>query len=540
LYAADVSVISFDSMNQPSSKDELLAELKDHRLPATLLDAVSSKLRQLEYAEQKVQLLEERLRLQRIEKYGPGSEKLSNLQLELLEEEPGVSQAEVQAESQQEKPAPSSSSKPKRAHPGRQSLPASLPRVERVIACLPEQCCCPHCQQETSVIGYDQSEHLEVEPAKYFVVLTRREKRTCRHCGEGGVVAAPLASRIVDKGLVSDQIVITTLIQKYNDHLPLYRQSAILERETGIEISRATMDGWVMRAGELLLPLAAAVKRELLAGAYLQADETPIPVQLHAGTGSNHQAYLWQYGRPAASTVFDFQMGRGREGPKQFLGRFEGILQTDGYAGYDRVGGPEMIHAACWAHARRKFYEAAKLHPSDVVATGIVAGINELFAVDARASTQKLDHAARHQLRQQEATHLLERLRSEIKAALHGALPASALGKACNYTLTLWHKLTRFLEYPQLELSNNLAENSMRPIALGRKNWIHFGSQQAGPKIAAILSILETCKRLNIPARDYLAQVLPRLANLPANQFDQLTPSAWQSARHCHNAPGLL
>ena len=130
-------------MSQPSSKDELLAELKDHRLPATLLDAVSSKLRQLEYAEQKVQLLEERLRLQRIEKYGPGSEKLSNLQLELLEEEPGVSQAEVQAESQQEKPAPSSSSKPKRAHPGRQSLPASLPRVERVIACLPEQCCCP-------------------------------------------------------------------------------------------------------------------------------------------------------------------------------------------------------------------------------------------------------------------------------------------------------------------------------------------------------------------------------------------------------------
>jgi transposase len=523
-----------------ASKDDLLAELKSHQLPATLLDAVSYKLRQLEYAEHKVQLLEERLRLQRIEKYGPGSEKLSNLQLELLETEPGVSQAEVQAESQREKPAPSSSSRPKRAHPGRQSLPASLPRVERVIPCPPEQCSCKHCQQETSVIGYDESEHLELEPAKYFVVVTRREKRACRHCDEGGVTSAPLPLRIVEKGLVSNRIVIETLIHKYSDHLPLYRQSAMLERDAGLEISRATMDGWVMRVGELLLPMAAAIKRELLAGPYLQADETPVAVQLHAGTGANHQAYLWQYGRPAASTVFDFQMGRGREGPKQFLGRYEGILQTDGYAGYDRVGGQQMIHAACWAHARRKFYEAAKLHPSDAVATRIVASINRLFAIDARASAQKLDHAARHQLRQQEATPLLEGLRNEIKAALHDALPASALGKACNYTLALWQKLARFLEHPQLELSNNLAENSMRPIALGRKNWIHLGSEQAGPKIAAILSVIETCKRLNIPARDYLAQVLPGLADLPATQIDQLIPSAWNAARPVHAAPGLL
>jgi transposase len=527
-------------MSPASNKDELLAELKGHHLPATLLDAVSYKLRQLEYAEQKVQLLEERLRLERLNKYGPGSEKLSNLQLELLEQEPGVSQAEVEAEGERDKPAARPGSQAKRPHPGRQSLPASLPRVERVIPCMAEQCVCSHCQQQTTPIGYDESEHLELEPAKYFVVVTRREKRVCHHCGEGGVSAAPLAARIVDKGLVSDRIVIDTLIQKYSDHLPLYRQSAMLEREAGIEISRATMDGWVMRVGELLLPLVAAIKRELLAGAYLQADETPVAVQLHDGNGANHQAYLWQYGRPRASTVFDFQMGRGREGPKQFLGRYEGILQTDGYAGYERVGGPEMIHAACWAHARRKFYEAAKLHPADAVATRIVASINELFAIDARASVQKLDHTARHQLRQQEATPLLEGLRSQIKAALHGALPASAMGKACNYTLSLWQKLTRFLEHPQLELSNNLAENSMRPIALGRKNWIHLGSQQVGPKIAAILSVMETCKRLHIPVRDYLAHVLPRLANLPATQLDQLTPSAWKTTQPINTTSGLL
>ncbi len=527
-------------MSPASSKDELLAELAGHDLPAALLDQVSSKLRQLEYAEQKVQLLEERLRLQRLQKYGPGSERLSNLQLELLDQEPGVSQAEVQAEGKRDKPAASSGSRAKRSHPGRQTLPESLPRVERVIGCTAEQCICSHCQKQTTTIGYDKSEHLEVEPAKYYVVVTLREKRACSHCGEAGVVAAPLAPRIVEKGLVSDQIVIETLIRKYSDHLPLYRQSAMLERDAGVQINRSTMDGWVMRVGELLLLLAVAMKRELLAGTYLQADETPVEVQLHPGQGANHQAYLWQYGRPQASTVFDFRMGRGRDGPQKFLGRYEGILQTDGYAAYERVGGPAMIHAACWSHARRKFYEAAQLHPADVVATGIVAQINELFAIDARARAQQLDHAARHLLRQEEATPLLEKLREQIKTALHGALPASALSKACNYTLALWQKLTRFLEYPQLELSNNLAENSMRPIALGRKNWIHLGSEQAGPKIAAILSVMETCKRLHIPARDYLADVLPQLADLPTTQLDSITPAAWKIAQNLKASTGLL
>jgi transposase len=204
-------------MSPASNKDELLAELKGHHLPATLLDAVSYKLRQLEYAEQKVQLLEERLRLERLNKYGRGSEKLSHLQLELLEQEPGVSQAEVEAEGERDKPAARTGSQAKRPHPGRQSLPASLPRVERVIPCTAEQCVCRHYQQQTTPIGYDESEHLELEPAQYFVVVTRREKRACHHCGEGGVTAAPLAARIVEKGLVSDRIVIDTLIQNYSD-----------------------------------------------------------------------------------------------------------------------------------------------------------------------------------------------------------------------------------------------------------------------------------------------------------------------------------
>jgi transposase len=206
------------------------------------------------------------------------------------------------------------------------------------------------CGKQTTVIGYQESEQLDAEPAKYFVVVTRREKRACKFCEEGGVKAAPLPARIIEKSLVSDRIVIGTVVEKYCDHLPLYRQSVILEREAGIEISRATLDGWVMRVGELLIPMTAVMRNELVGGSYIQADETPVSVQMHDGRGKNLQAYLWQYSRPGGGVVFDFRLGRGREGPRKFLGNFEGLLQTDGYAAYEQVGGPKMVHAACWAH----------------------------------------------------------------------------------------------------------------------------------------------------------------------------------------------
>ncbi len=461
--------------------DELLEQLK-RALPEPLFATVSKKFLALQYAELKIQVLEERLRLKRIEKYGPGSEKLTNEQLELLELEPGVSIVEVQAESARERVPGRSAEKRVRQHPGRQALPAELPRVERVIACTAEQCVCGGCGRETTVIGYEESEQLDVEPAKYFVVVTKREKRACKSCEERGVQAAPLPPRIIEKSLVSDRVVIDTVVSKYADHCPLYRQSAMLERDSGVELSRQTLDGWVMRVGEFLVPLAEALRQELLRGSYLQADETPVGVQMHDGNGSNHLAYLWQYGRPHGAVVFDFRMGRGREGPKRFLGNFDGLLQSDGYAVYDSVGGPKMVHAACWSHSRRKFVEAVKLHPQDAEAVGIVRLIDELFAIDAEA-----------------------------------------------HTLALWPKLTRFLEYPELELSNNLAENSMRPVALGHKNWIHIGSEQAGPKVAAILSVVETCRRLNIPVREYLAAVLPGLAETPIHRLPQLAPIAWAS-----------
>jgi len=300
------------STDTASSRADLLEQLKAHLEPP-LLTEVSGKFaayeNELQYAKLKIQLLEEKLRLQRIAKYGPGSEKLSNLQLELLELEPGVSNTEVAAESEREAlPSSSEEKKKRRKHPGRQTLPADLARVERVIGCTPEQCVCGGCGGETKVIGYDVSEVLDVKPAEYFVQVTKREKRACKTCEEQGVAMAPLPVRIIDKSLVSDRIIIDTIVSKYADHNPLYRQSVIFLRDAGINISRATMCGWVMTVGEMLAPVVGAMRRQLLAGSYIQADETTVDVQMHDRSGKNHQAYLWQYSTPGGATIFDFRM----------------------------------------------------------------------------------------------------------------------------------------------------------------------------------------------------------------------------------------
>jgi transposase len=499
--------------------------------------AVATYEQQFEHARLKIKVLEEHLRLRRIAKYGPGSEKLSDLQLQLLEEEPGVSQQEVAAESEREALPPAQEEEEKknrqrRPHPGRQTLPANLARVEKFLACTPEQCVCGNCGKETVVIGYETSEVLKVKPAEYFVEVIKREKRACKQCEEQGVVAAPLPVRIIDKSLVSDEIIIDTIVSKYADHLPLYRQSAIFKRDLDLDLSRATLCGWVMKVGEMLQPVVGAMRKELLVGSYIQADETPVDVQTDDKRGKNHQAYLWQYGIPGGSTVFDFRMSRGREGPARFLGPFEGILQTDDYIAYERdIGGPKMVHAACWAHPRRRFVDAVKLHRQDAAAIRAVKLMDELFAIDREAREAQMDHATRHRLRQEKAPSLLDQIREHIEATRNAVLPEGATGKACKHTLGLWTKLTRFLEYPQLELSNNLAENSIRPVALGRKNWIHIGSQQAGPRVAAILSVVESCRRLTIPVRDYLANVLPGLANTSIQRVAALTPAAWRQTR---------
>jgi transposase len=469
-----------------------------------------------------IHLLQERLRKQRIGFLGPASETLSDLQLELLtEEEPGASREEVEAESRR---GPISTAPPRerKPHPGRKPLPESLPRVEEVIAC---EANCRRCGGQTRVIGYDSSEVLDREPAKWFVRITKREKRSCGKCS--GIQMPPLAPRVVEKGLASDRVIIETVVAKYCDHLPLYRQEAMIEREAGVEISRATLDGWVMRVGELLQPVADAMRQELLRASYLQADETIVPVQMHDGRGSDHPAYLWQYGTPGGETVFDFQLGRGRDGPAKFLKDWNGILQTDGYQAYDQVGGPGLIHVGCWAHARRKFVDAVKVIPQDGAAIAMVTRMDALFLVDRHARQQQLNAEQRAAMRREHAQAWVNDIHAECLRLRNEVLPKSALGEAVNYTLNMWTKLRRCFDHAEVELSNNVAENSMRPVALGRKNWLHVGSAQAGPKVAAIFSVVESCRRLGVPVKEYLQVALPGMSRRTVSEAAQLTPAHW-------------
>jgi len=483
--------------------------------------------RQLHWAQLKIQSLEELLRQERIQKLGPKSETLSNLQLQLLaDEEPGTTRDEVEAEARREVLTRTVLREGK-PHPGRKPLPEDLPRVTSVLAC--SERTCASCGEETALIGYDESEQLDGEPARYFVRVTKREKRACRICAT--VTAAPLADRIVEKGLASDAVVINTVVAKHCDHLPLYRQAVMIEREAGVEIGRATLDGWVMRVGELLGPIVGAMRRDLLAASYLQADETLVPVQMHDGRGENHQAYLWQYGKPGGETVFDFCLGRGRGGPRKFLGEWEGILQTDGYAAYDDIGGPQLVHVGCWAHARRKFVDAVKVNPQDGAALAMVTRMDALFLIDRDARHRALNADQRLAQRHEYAEEWLNEIRESSLALARQTLPRSALGQAAAYTLNMWAKLRRCFDYAEVELSNNLAENSMRPVALGRKNWLHVGSAQAGPKVATILSVVESCRRLGVPVKDYFTAALPGLNRRTLSEVANLTPARWSAAR---------
>jgi len=240
---------------------------------------------------------------------------------------------------------------------------------------------------------------------------------------------------------------------------------------------------------------------------------------------------LWQYGKPGGETVFDFRMGRGREGPHKFLGQWEGILQTDGYQAYDRVGGPKLVHVGCWAHARRKFVDAVKVNRDDAAAIQMVMRMEALFLVDRDAREKQMTIEERLVARREHAEVWAEEIRQECTKLALTVLPKSTLGQAVHYTLNMWPKLRRCFDYAEVELSNNLAENSMRPVALGRKNWLHVGSAKAGPKVAAIVSVVESCRRLRMPVKEYLLDILPGMDRRKLSEIGQLTPSRWAAAR---------
>jgi hypothetical protein len=317
----------------------------------------------------------------------------------------------------------------------------------------------------------------------------------------------------------------------------LYRQALKLELEAGVVLDRRTLDAGVLWQGELLQHLQPPMRQELRVSRYLQADETPVAVQTPQVKGRTHRAYLFEYSQPHGVVVFDFQMGRGRAGPNAFLKGFIGTLQTDGYAGYDEMAPPKpdkpwpIRRAGCLAQARRRFVKAHQLVPRETQALAVVQTIGRLYQVERQAREQGLDAAGRLALRQQHSVGIMAELEAQIQQLRPRVRPKSMLGEACAYAMGQWEQLQVFLRDGEIEIDNNRCEQAIRPVALGRKNWLQIGAESAGPKVAAILSVIETCRRLKVDVRAYLKDVLPRLARYPLPNVAELTPKAWQAAQ---------
>lgn len=409
------------------------------------------------------------------------------------------------------------------ARPVRQPLPAQL-ETERVVLEPVEV------QQQPAgwrQLGEEVTEELDWKPAKFIKRLYIRPK----YANAERIVIAPLPARLIEKGLPGAGLLTQVIVGKYEDHLPLYRQERIYRERHGVNLSRQTLCGWVAAAADWLSPIYREMKAGLVAGDYLQADETPIRYLDPDVKGKSQSGWLWTYSQPQGDVVFEWQVSRSREGPREFLKSFRGKLQTDGYGVYEslaRERGDELSLIGCWAHARRGLHEALGEGRS---AAWLVGQIGRLYAVEKQLREQKAGPKLRAAVRAWQSRPILERLRRALEIVRRRVLPKSLLGQAIDYTLARWAALIRYVDDGRLEIDNNLCENTIRPTAVGKKNFLFIGHPAAGQRSAVIYSVLGSCRRHGINPAEYLQDVLERLPKAKTSEVPALTPAAWAKAK---------
>ena len=453
-------------------------------------------------------------------RFGVKSEALTAEQKSLFEDDTEQDLAAIEAEL--ETPVPETKPRTPRIRAGRQPLPEHLERIE--VRHEPETCTCGQCQSNLVKIGEDISEQLDIEPAKFFVIKHIRPQYACRHCET--VTAAPVDPAVIDGGMAAPGLLAWVTTSKYLDHLPLYRLEQIAARQD-VTLARSTLSEWIGRIGFALQPLADRLAELLHERASLHADETPVQ-QLDPGKGKTKRAYLWAYrsndldGDPPM-VIFDYQTSRSGKHAATFLEGWQGTLMVDDYSGYKALFAAGITEQACWAHARRKFFDldngTPKGHP---VAAEILGRIARLYEIEAQAreSTQADRKAVRAEFAIPELQQLHERL-TEIRQK---SAPGYGLAKACDYLLRRWPSFTRYAETGDLPIDNNPVENAIRPIALGKKNWLFAGSERAGKRAAAIQSLLATAKLNDIEPTAWLKSTLEKLPTCLNSRIDELLP----------------
>ena len=477
-------------------------------------------------------LMAEIARLKRWQ-YGRSSERMSDLvsQLQLaLGDLPTPSAPPVSAEQPKTIPPQeptAGSAGEKKVLPFRRKarvFPDHLPRETIVHA--PSSCDCPECGNKMRVLGEDISEMLDFIPSYFMVMRHVRPKLACSRCAR--VVQSPAPSRPIARGMAAPGLLAQVVVAKYADHCPLYRQQGIYRR-SGVELDRATLAAWVREAANLLTPLADAVGRYVREAGKIHTDDTPVPV-LAPGRGKTRTARLWTYvrdDRPAGSEAppavwYRYSPDRKGERPRSHLEGYAGILQADGYSGYNALYADGRIQeAACWAHARRKFFDVLQVTPSPI-ATEALRRIAELYAVE-RTVRGRLP-AERQAVREAQSAPLLAELRTWLTSTLPTLSAKSGLANAIRYALARWTALTGFCDDGRIEIDNNTAEREIRPLVMGRKNYLFQGSDRGGDSAAAIYTLIGTARLNGIEPYAYLRAVFERIADHPINRIDELLP----------------
>jgi transposase len=410
--------------------------------------------------------------------------------------------------------------------PNREKLPASLPRRE--IRHEPQDTTCG-CGTPMQRIGEDVAEKLDYQPGVFTVERHIRGKWVCKCCEK--ITQAPVAPHVIDKGLPTAGLLAQVLVAKYLDHLPLYRQEAIFER-AGHLIARSTLAQWVGECGVQLQPLVDALSAQLLRQSVLHADETPVAM-LKPGHGKTHRAYLWSYCttqfNPMKAVVFDFADSRGGQHARAFLGLpgeqgWRGKLVCDDFSGYKACFELGVIEAGCMAHARRKFHELWANHGSQVGEQALKF-FGELYGVEREVADQ--DALVRLDARRRRSRPVADALHQWMRQQRQKIPDGSATARAIDYSLNRWVALTRFLDDGELPIDNNWVENRIRPIAIGRQNWLFAGSLRAGKRAAAIMSLIHSAKLNGLDPYAYMRDVLERLPTQPASRVDELLPHRW-------------
>ncbi len=411
-----------------------------------------------------------------------------------------------------------------RTKKGRKSLAEHFPREERVIDIPDEDKVC-ECGCIKTVIGCEKSEQLEYIPAKHKVIVNVRPKYACRKC-EGTesngstVMIAPMQEQIIPKSFATASLLAYILASKFVDALPFYRLSTIFARN-GVELSRGTMCSWAIRVASLLKPLIELFEVELLESTYINADETPFQVLKEVGRKAEQKSYMWIFRTGCSerpTILFCYASSRSGTIPETILSSYKGYIQTDGYAGYNYIAKKaEQKHLACWVHVRRKFHAAivaAGQNATPGVAHKVFDIIKELYKIEKSAKDQNKTPEEIHALRQERAVPIIKDLKTKLQRWKSTVLPKSLTGQALQYTLNLWEKLTVYLEDGRLQMDNNLAENAIRPFAVGRKNWMFSDTSQGATASATIYSILETAKANGIEPFWYMFALLEKLPEL--------------------------